>query len=157
MTITNRRHFLLGASALGLLAIRPAMARDAIDTFQPGDPASEAAHAYAGELAETTHLFGRAGRLIKAGGHIEFDLRCEDRPLTLYVSYSGDAEGGLVDVRIDGELIATQRLGKEKPGGLFEAAYLVPYAYSRGRKKLRLRFNPLPKTRDPAIYGVRLA
>lgn len=155
--MTDRRHFLLGASALGLLAAHPAMAQAGIDTFRPGDAASEAAHAYAGELAETTHLLGRPGRLMKAGGHIEADLRCEDRPLTLYVTYSGDAEGGLVDIRIDGELISTQRLGKEQPGALFEAAYLVPYAYSRGKGKLRVRFNPLPKTRDAAIYGVRLA
>lgn len=152
----DRRHFLLSASALGLLAAQPAMAQADIDTFRPGDAASEATHAYAGELAETTSLLGRPGRLIKAGGHIEAELRCEDRPLTLYVSYSGDAEGGLVDIRIDGQLITTQRLGKEQPGGLFEAAYLVPYAWSRGKRKLRVRFSPLPRTRDPAIYGVRL-
>ena len=73
----DRRHFLLSASALGLLAAQPAMAQADIDTFRPGDAASEAAHGYAGVDTETTSFLGRSGRLIKAGGHIEADLRCE--------------------------------------------------------------------------------
>jgi len=139
-------------------AERKALQAASVDVFFPGDAASEAGHAYADALAELTPYRGRSGRLIKSGGgFIEVDLRCAQKPMTLYVSYWGEAERGLIDIVIDGKLITTQRLNREAPGGFFEAAYLVPYAYSQGKEKVRVRFEPHPNTRGPSIYGVRMA
>ncbi|CAN7307894.1 glycoside hydrolase family 127 protein [Pseudoduganella sp. LjRoot289] len=129
-----------------------------VDLLSPGDPASEAGHACADARTEPAPYRGRSGRLIKTGGgYMEADLRCAARPMTLYVTYWGEAERGLLDIVIDGKLIATQRLSREAPGGFFEAAYLVPFAYSKGKDKVRVRFEPHANTRGPSIYEVRMA
>ena len=142
----------------GAAAERQALLASAADVFAPGDPVSEAAHGYADERTELTPYRGRTGRLVKSGGgFMEADLRCGPKPMTLYVTYWGEAERGLIDIVVDGNLITTQRLNREAPGGFFEAAYLVPYVYSRGKDKVRVRFEPHANTRGPSIYGVRMA
>lgn len=140
------------------VADRKQVLADTVDLLSPGDPASEASHAYVDARTEPAPYRGRTGRLIKTGGgFMEADLRCAARPMTLYVTYWGEAERGLLDVVIDGKLIATQRLNREAPGGFFEAAYLVPYAYSKGKERVRVRFEPHQNTRGPSIYEVRMA
>lgn len=130
----------------------------AVDMFMPGDRMSENAHAYADERTELTPYRGRRGRLIKAGGgFIEADLKSANKPLTLYVTYWGEAERGMLDIRINGQLIATQKLNKEKAGDFFEAAYAIPAELSRDKATLRLRLEPQPNTRGPSVYGVRIA
>lgn len=141
-----------------LRAAREATLAASVDVFHPGDAASENAHACVAERTELTPYRGRTGRLIKAGGgYLEADLRAADRPLTLYVSYWGEAERGLIDIMVDGALIATQRLEREQPGSFFEAAYRIPDAASPGKSRLRIRLQPRPDTRGPSVYGVRLA
>jgi DUF1680 family protein len=137
---------------------RDATRAAAVDIFSPGDESSEAAHAYADDRTELTPYRGRRGRLIKAGGgFIEADLKSANKPLTLFVTYWGEAERGMLDISINGKLIATQKLNKEKAGDFYEASYAVPIELSRDKQKLRVRFEPQPNTRGPSIYGVRLA
>jgi DUF1680 family protein len=141
-----------------LLAERKALAASAVDVFQPGDFGSESRHAFTGERTELTPYRGRKGRLIKSGGgFIEASLQCKAEPLVLHITYWGEAERGQLDIRIDGQLIATQLLNKERPGDFYEAAYPVPLELLRGKNQLRLRLEPRPDTRGPSIYGVRLA
>jgi DUF1680 family protein len=137
---------------------REAAIASALDVFTPGDPVSESAHAYADARTELTPYRGRKGRLIKAGGgFIEADLACAGKSPTLFVTYWGGAERGMLDIRLDGVLVATQKLDQPKAGEFFEAGYVIPAALARDRAKLRLRLEPQPNTRGPSIYGVRVA
>lgn len=141
-----------------LRAERESLAAGAVDLFLPGDPSSESMHDFVGERTELTPYRGRKGRLIKAGGgYIEASLTCKPAPLVLHVSYWGEAERGQLDISIDGRLIATQLLNRERPGDFYEAAYQVPQELLSGKGKLRLRLEPRPGTRGPSVYGVRLA
>jgi uncharacterized protein len=139
-------------------AARDAAIATAVDVFAPGDEASEAAHGYTGARTELTPYRGRKGRLIKAGGgFIEADLACASKDLRLYVTYWGGAERGMLEIRLDGALIATQKLDQPKAGDFFEASYAIPAALVQGKARLRLRLEPQPNTRGPSIYGVRIA
>jgi DUF1680 family protein len=141
-----------------LAAERAALAAGTLDQLLPGDEASEAAHRYADARTEPTPYRGRKGRLIKSGGgFIEADLRSSARPLALYVTYWGEAERGMLDISVDGELLATQRLNREKEGDFFEARYAIPQALTSGKASIRVRLAPRPGTRGPSVYGVRVA
>lgn len=139
-------------------AARKATEAASVDIFSPGDAASEASHAYADNRTEPTPYRGRNGRLVKSGGgYMELDLRCAARAMTLYVTYWGEAERGALDIIVNGQLVSTQKLNRDAPGEFFEAAYAVPYAYTRDQAKVRVRLEPHPNSRGPSIYGVRMA
>lgn len=137
-------------------ADRKRVATQSLDRFRPGDAASEAAHGYRDDRTEITPYRGLTGRLIKAGGgFIEADLRAGTGPMTLYVTYWGEAERGLLDIRIDGVLIATQALERPRENDFFEAVYPIAAAPSGQRDRVRVRLEPRHDTRGPSIYGVR--
>lgn len=141
----------------GLAADRARKAAQSLDMLWPGDAASEAAHGYRDDRTESTPYRGRQGRLIKAGGgFIEADLKCADGPLRLFVTYWGEAERGMLDIGVAGQVIATQKLARELEGDFFEAAYVIPPELTRGRSSVRIRLEPQANTRGPSVYGVRI-
>jgi DUF1680 family protein len=138
-------------------AQRQATIAASVDIFEPGNPASEASHAYRDERTELTPYRGLHGRLIKSGGgFIDVAMRCADRPMTLYVTFWGEAERGAIDILVEGTIIATQTLNRDAPGEFFEAAYPIPPKLAGDKRKVRVRFAPQADTRGPSIYRVRM-
>lgn len=139
-------------------AERQRIAATSLDLFRPGDPASEAAHGYRDERTESTPYRGREGRLIKSGGgFVEADMLGGEGRLKLYVTYWGEAERGMLDIRVEGRLIATEKLERNREGDFYEAGYDIPAELSASRARLRIRLEPRADTRGPSVYGIRTA
>ena len=57
---------------------------------------------------------------------------------------------------IDGQRIATQRLGHDAPGKFFDVEYPVPTALTQGKASVRVRVVPHDRSTAGPVFGIRL-
>jgi hypothetical protein len=121
------------------------------------DPASEAAHAVAGENTQTG---GGAGqwRHATSGGWFSYRVKTlPDRPMTLVCTYwGGDVPPRTFDVLVDGTRIATQSLDRNKPNEFFDVEYAVPPGLTRGKHEVVVRFQAHPGNTGGGLFGLRV-
>ena len=90
-------------------------------------------------------------------GFFEFKAKVRPGPLVLQATYWGEERNKLFDILVDGERIATQKLNGEHPGVFFDVDYPVPERLTRGKREVRVRFQPSnDMTRCGPVFGVRL-
>jgi hypothetical protein len=65
--------------------------------------------------------------------------------MELVVTYWGsDAGARVFDIIVDGKVIATQRLQRNKPGQFFDVTYPIPIELTKGKEKVTVRFQAHP-------------
>jgi hypothetical protein len=66
-----------------------------------------------------------------------------DQPMTLRCTYWGDdVPPRTFDILIDGHVIATQSLDRNKPGAFFEIDYPIPPKATEGKETVTVKFQP---------------
>jgi len=121
-----------------------------------GQRQAEEGHALASKFSYAVEYRGRSGRDARTGGFFEFDLRTRPGPLALQATYWGDERRRVFHLLVEGQRIATETLDGQRPPGFIEVEYAIPEALTRGKEKIRVRFEPEPdRTAGPA-FGVRL-
>jgi hypothetical protein len=98
----------------------------------------------------------RPGRDARTGGFMEFDATVRDEPLVLRATYWGGERDRVFHVEVDGKRIATQRLQGERPGEFIERDYALPLELVRGRKTVRIRFQPETGHTAGPVFGCRV-
>lgn len=127
-----------------------------VDSIVLGNLEDEAAHGLTSEISYDVSYRFRPGRDARTEGFFAFDLKVDDRPLTLQATYWGGERDRLFHIEIDGTRIATQRLHGEARGRFIEVDYPIPLELTRGKDKVRVKFVPeTGHTAGPA-FGVRV-
>jgi hypothetical protein len=58
------------------------------------------------------------------------------------------------DVLVDGQVIATQELNRNRPNEFFEVEYPLPLERTQGREKITVRFQPHPGNTAGGVFGL---
>jgi DUF1680 family protein len=138
-------------------ARRTDIERRTVDAVQVGESSSERTHAYRGERADSGVYEGRRYRYSR-DGWFSYELKVlPDAPLRLLCIYwGGETRERTFDILVDGEKLATQRLGEDKPGDFFDVAYSIPERLTRGKERVTVQFQAPPKGTAGAVYDVRI-
>jgi DUF1680 family protein len=129
-----------------------------LDEYRPGEQQSEVDHAQAGEKTSAGEWQSRKLRHAPDGGWFSFKMKVTpDRPVELVCTYWGGETGQRTfDIMVDGKLIATETLLRNKPGAFFEKTYAIPPELTRGRQKVEVRFQAHPGNFAGGLFGARL-
>ncbi|MGE3251964.1 MAG: beta-L-arabinofuranosidase domain-containing protein [Hyphomonadaceae bacterium] len=128
-----------------------------VDVIRLGDEADERAHNLAAEISYPLSYRFRPGRDCRSGGFIEFDANVgRARPVKLKATYWGGERDKWFYISIDGQRIAEQRINGDWPHQFVDIDYDIPEALLRGKRSVRVRFEPAPEYRIAPCFGVRL-
>jgi len=129
-----------------------------VDQVVIGDAASETAHHLQGENTQSGPFGGRHWRHCGDGGYFSYDLKVEpEGPMTLAVTYWGsDVPPRKFDVLVDGQVVATQELNRNRPNEFFEVEYPLPLERTQGRDKITVRFQPHPGNLAGGVFGLAI-
>jgi hypothetical protein len=101
----------------------------AIDYVLVGDQASETSHRVQGG---DTGIFN--DNIFRHGKSFSYQVKINpNRPSKLVVTYWGGDENRVFDVLVNGRVLGTQSLQKNKPGSFFDEAYVIPPDLVRGQ------------------------
>ncbi|HEX8343087.1 MAG TPA: glycoside hydrolase family 127 protein [Tepidisphaeraceae bacterium] len=115
-----------------------------VDDISPGEQQSETDHNFAGERSNSGVFRDRSYRDARSGGYLSFELKVlPDTPQILRCTYWGE-EGGrrTFDVIVDGKVLVTQILARDKPGAFFDVETPLPAEMVRGKSKITVRLQP---------------
>ncbi len=134
-----------------------ALAARTVDEYRPGEQQSEVDHNQTGENSSSGDWQNRKFRHAENGGWFTFDLKVAPSEANeLLVTYWGDDTGRRAfDILVDGTLIATETLNRDKPGAFFEKVYALPDALTRGKTKIAVRFQAQPGNVAGGIFGAK--
>jgi len=129
-----------------------------VDFVVIGDEQSERKHNLQGERTTSGSFGTRRWRHATDGGWFSYDLRVDpNQPMELVVTYWGsDAGARVFDILVDGKVIATQRLQRNKPGQFFDVTYPIPIELTKGKEKVTVKFQAHPKCIAGGIFGLRM-
>lgn len=133
-----------------------AQAARSVDVMHLGEMQPERDHGLTSAISYPVVYRGRQGRDARSGGFIEFGMAVKPGPLVLQATYWGDERPRRFDILVDGERVATQELGHDKPGAFIDVDYALPEALTRGKTRVRVRFVPHPRNTAGPVFGVRM-
>jgi DUF1680 family protein len=129
-----------------------------LDEYRPGEQQSEIDHGQKGEQTEAGDWQGRKFRHALTGGWFSFNVRVTpDAPVELLCTYWGGETGQRTfDILVDGQVVATETLNRDRPGKFFERAFAVPTELTRGKRQIEVRFRAHPDNMAGGLYGLRV-
>jgi hypothetical protein len=127
-----------------------------VDIIRLGVADDERAHGLASAISYAVSYRFRPGRDARTGGYLEFDAAVRDEPLVLRAVYWGGERDRVFHVVVGGQRVATVRLQGEHPGEFIERDYPLPDALLRGKRSVRVRFEPEPGHTAGPVFGCRV-
>jgi DUF1680 family protein len=128
-----------------------------VDRVEVGRPESERAHALDRRNSSSGSHLGRPWRDASDGGWFDYELRTlPGRPVSLLCTYWGSDVGRTFDILVDGKKIATQTVNVNYPGDFFDVQYRIPEELTRGKSKIRVRFQAPPEGTAGGLFGLVL-
>ena len=129
-----------------------------VGILQVGDMQSEQDHNLEGERTRSGQYLGRHWRDAYDGGWFAFDMPVDpDVHNAVQMTYwGGEANVRVFDILIDGVLVGTQKLYKDKPGSWFSAVYPIRRELTEGKDTVHVRLQALPGHIAGAVYGCRI-
>lgn len=129
-----------------------------VDQVIIGDEASETAHHLQGENTQSGPYGSAHWRHCASGGFFSYDLKVEpDGPMTLVATYWGsDGPPRRFDILVEGQVVATQELNRNRPNKFFEVEYPLPLELTQGREQITVRFQPHPGNTAGGVFGLAI-
>ena len=129
-----------------------------LDSVTPGYQQPEVEHALRESQSDIEDFAGRKCRLARNGGWFSYDLAvAPDEPCGVVITYWGGVwHERKFDVLVDGEYLATQSLLTNRPGDFFDVAHEIPVQWTRGKRKVNIRFQSLPADIAGGVFGIRV-
>ncbi len=129
-----------------------------IDRVAPGQSSSEQAHAFAGEKCEAGDFGGRCYREAYDGGWFSYRLKAAPgEAQALCVQYWGsDAGARTFDLLVDGRIIASQNLNREKPNRFYRVLYPLERTCLTQPSEIDVRFQAHAKNLAGGLYDLRI-
>jgi hypothetical protein len=139
------------------IANRAALDARSVDVIRLGDEADEARHNLTSDISYGVSYRMRGGRDARTGGFFEFDMRLSGQgPFMLQATYWGGERERSFHILVDGARIASQRLDGAHSGAFIDMDYPIPFELTRGKRNVRVRFNPETGHTAGPVFGVRL-
>jgi DUF1680 family protein len=137
---------------------RAALDARTLDEYRPGEQQSEVDHAQTGEKTSAGEWQYRKLRHAEDGGWFAFKVKvAPDQPVELVCTFWGGEIGNRTfDILIDGKLIATQSLSRDKPDEFFDKTYAIPEELTRGKRTVEVRFQAHPGNFAGGLFGARI-
>jgi len=137
---------------------RAALDARTIDEYRPGEQQSEVDHGQKGEKTSAGEWQYRKLRHAEDGGWFSFNVRViPNQPVELVCTYWGGEIGNRTfDVLVEGKVIATQTLRRDRPGEFFDKTYAIPEELTRGKQRVEVRFQAHPGNFAGGLFGVRV-
>ena len=132
------------------------LAARSVDVMHLGEMQPERDHDLTSEISYPVVYRGRQGRDARSGGFIEFTMKVRPGPLVLQSTYWGDERPRTFDILIDGQKIATQKLGHDRPGEFIDIDTPVPPALTQGKTRVRVKYVPHDRNTAGPVFGARL-
>ena len=142
----------LAARAIRLEKLRERSA----DMVDLGNEIAEKEHALQSKISYAVVYRRRSGRDARSGGFFECNLRTQPGPLTLQAVYWGEERDRRFSISIDGTLLAKELLNGEGPSDFVARDYPIPAALTKGKRMLRVRFEPESGFSAGPAFGLRL-
>ena len=125
-----------------------------IDQFRPGEPQSETDHRLQGE--RTNAGLGSSGVKYRhaVGGWFAFEMKVRpDVPTEMVCTYWGENAGRTFDILVDGELLATETIVRERPNDFVHKTYALPSRMTQGKDKVTIRFQAQSGQIAGGVFG----
>ncbi|RJF86202.1 glycoside hydrolase family 127 protein [Sphingomonas cavernae] len=132
------------------------LAARSVDVMHLGEMQPERDHALTSDISYPVVYRGRNGRDARTGGFFEFTMKVKPGPLMLQATYWGEERKRLFHILVDGKRVASQTLNAEKPGEFFDVEYAIPDALTKGKKQVKIRFEPEPGNTAGPVFGVTI-
>lgn len=129
-----------------------------VDVLRIGEMQPERDHNLEGENTYTGIHNDRRWRDARDGGWFAFDMKVlPDTPMDLVVTYWGSESGPRrFDILVDNTKIATQTLGLDKPNQFYQIVYPIPENLTKGKEKVKIRFQGHPGHVAGGVFGCRI-
>ncbi|MGL4942562.1 MAG: beta-L-arabinofuranosidase domain-containing protein [Thermoguttaceae bacterium] len=129
-----------------------------VDFFQPGEMQPERDHSFRGEKTTNGEAFGRRWRDARDGGWMEFTMKRDpNAECSLILTYWGSDVGNRVfDIIIDGEKVATQRLGSNAPEKFFDVVHKIPQTGGDSRDSVVVKLQAHSGAMAGGLFGCRV-
>jgi DUF1680 family protein len=127
-----------------------------LDAVNINDELSETDHGFKGENATRGYFEGKRTREAR-NGWFSYDLKVlGDKPMVLVCTYVGSfGRPRTFDILVDGEKVATQTL-EAAPAGFVDFEYKLPEPLTRGKQRVTVKFQSLPKAATGSVLDVRI-
>lgn len=126
-----------------------------VDEIRFGEQQPEIDHKVRTGNSRTGDFQDRKWRDATEGGFIEFEMKVlPDTPQVLRCTYWGDDVGRNFDIKVNGEVIATQALERKKPGEFVDVEYPIPAKFTSGKQAITVRFEPKSGSIAGGFFGV---
>ena len=137
-------------------ARRKALEARITDEVRPGEQQPETDHHLKSEDSHAGDFRDRKWR--DARGWFSYEVKvAPDKPMTLVCTYWGNDGGDRIfDILVDGTVIATQKLEKNRPDIFFDEPYVLPDALTRGKEHVTITFRASPGCMAGGVFGIRL-
>ena len=134
---------------------RRALEARRVDELRVGEQQSEVDHNLKGERTSSGQFGERKWRHATDGGWFEFDLKVlSDTPMELLCTFWGDDAGNRsFDILVDGTLVATQTLNRDKPGEFYDKIYALPVELTKNKSKVTVRLQAKPGNFAGGLFG----
>ncbi len=127
-----------------------------VDEMHFNEQQTELEHNLTGERSTSGRYGERGYRVASNGAWFAFDMKvAPDVPMELQCTYWG-ADGGNrnFNILVDGQIIATQRLNRDKLDEFFDVIYPIPAALTQGKTNVKVRFEPInDKQTAGGVFG----
>ena len=129
-----------------------------IDHVCIGEDDSEKDHAIESENSKRGEAPAPYTHWRDATGWFSYEMKClPGDPMQLHVTYLG-SDGGdrRFDILVDGMHVATEQLKPRLADKFYTNVYEIPRGLTRGKEKIRVRFQPKPHNVAGGIMDLRL-
>jgi len=135
-------------------AARKAYEARIVDEVRPGEQQSETDHNLKETRSSSGNFRNRAWR--DSRGWFSYEVKAlPDQPLTLRCTYWGNDTGNrALDILVDGQKIAEQKLNRNKTGTFFDADYAIPAALTQGKQRVTIKFQAHPDAIAGGLFGL---
>jgi DUF1680 family protein len=125
-----------------------------VDVLRLGEMQPERDHEFTGE-ANTGEAHGRKFRATRSGGSMTFIMKVNGSvEHELLLTYWGmDNRNRTFDIMVDGQVIATEDVGKFKMNKFYDIQYPIPVSLTNGKEKVTITLKASPSNSVGPIYG----
>jgi uncharacterized protein len=133
---------------------RAALEAHQLDAVAIGDKESELRHKLQFEDSRSGERSGYRWRDAGPQGRFEYRLAVEpDAPVVLLCRYWGSDKGREFDIFVDGQLLATQSLNRQRPEEFVDVEYNIPAEMTQGKASVVVRFAGRGQVRVGGVFG----
>lgn len=133
-----------------------ALEKRTTDFLQLGEMQPERDHQLESARSSAGDFVNRKFRRADERGWFRFTMKVDpSRPVEFMATYAG-TEACRFEIRVEDQLLATQKLADNNPGVFVDIVYPVPAELTRGREKITVKFVPAQGSLVGRVFGCRM-